>query len=376
MSSDVVERQPERIRLWSDVALALLLAVVVTTITALAIDHWSADDRAIDLGALSLVAGSFVALALRRVRPILTLSVVTLLTTTYLLFSYPYGPVFLAFFIAVYTIASVVPVVQASIAVGIATLTMLTHIFVHPDALGGWLGLVPGAAWAVVPFSIGVSVRSIRQTQTSAREEALRRQLYDERMRVAQEVHDVVGHGLAAIQLQADVALHVDETQPPRTRKALESISRASKAAFEELATTLDGIQQPTRASSSPGIDDIERLCDRMRTGGIDIHLEVERASRERDEPAELTAYRVVQEALTNVARHGPIPSADVSVAVDSERISVRVDNPGHITTPVTEGRGLAGMRRRVNAAGGHFKAGPVADGFTVEAVIPHREEP
>ena len=367
----MAEQQLESNRRWFDVALAILLAIAVTAITGLALDRWSPDDTIIDIRALLLVAGSFLVLAFRRMRPMLTLAVVTLLTTTYLLLSYPYGPIFVSFFIAVYTVATLVPVSTAAISVAVAMVAMLPHVFIHPDALGGLLGLIPGAAWAVVPFSIGVSVRSARHTRVAAQEEALRKQLYDERMRVAQEVHDVVGHGLAAIQLQADVALHVDETQPPRTREALESISRASKAAFEELAMTLEGIQQPRQTSSPPGIDDIVELCDRMKKGGVDIDLKIERKDGGRHEQAELTAYRVVQEALTNVARHGRTLKAEVSVTADNSKITIRVTNPGHVSTPVPEGRGLIGMERRVMAVGGLFKAGPVAHGFAVEAAIP-----
>lgn len=371
--SDVVDQRLTRNRNWFDAGVAVVLTAGFVAVTGLFADHWSRTDRPVDLGALTLVGASFLVLALRRNRPLLTLGAVTVFTTAYLLASYPYGPIFGAFFIAVYTTATELPFRTAAMATAAAMVTMLTHVFVHPDALGGWRGFIPGTAWAVVPFAIGVSVRTARQTRKSAQEDALRRQLYDERMRVAQEVHDVVGHGLAAIQLQADIALHVDEQQAPRTRNALEAISRASKAAFDELASTLDGIQHPTRDAGSPGIDDIEELCERMEAAGIDIDLTVERNGQSHDEQAELAAYRVVQEALTNVIRHGTIPRAFTSVHVDDETITIRVSNPGPTTSPYVGGRGLTGMRRRVVSLGGSLTAGPTDDGFEVKATIPHQ---
>jgi signal transduction histidine kinase len=251
---------------------------------------------------------------------------------------------------------------------------MLTHVFLHPNALGGWLGLIPGAAWAVVPFAIGVSVRSARGTRAAERDEALRQHLYDQRLQLAQEVHDVVGHGLAAIQLQADIALHVDEEQPPRTRRALEAISRASKAAFDELAITLDAIH-PQRSASVSGIDDVSELTARVREAGVAVELVIDRQTTRREEQAELAAYRVVQEALTNVIRHGEAKEAAVTLVVNDNGIDVRVTNPGRFTPPPGTGRGLAGMRRRIEALGGRFDAGPDDRGFVIEGHIPHSDD-
>jgi signal transduction histidine kinase len=367
----ILDEQVQRRSARFDAILAVGLAAVFVPITVIFADGWAGGDRAIDVLASVLVAAAFLVLAFRRTRPVLTLAVVTGCVTWYLWAAYPYGPILGAFFIAVYTNAATLPFRRALIVTVPATALMLSHVFVHPSALGGWLGLIPGAAWAVVPFAIGVSVRAARQSRTAERDEALRQHLYDQRLELAQEVHDVVGHGLAAIQLQADIALHVDEVQPPRTRQALEAISRASKAAFDELASTLDAIH-PQRRPSSPGIDDVAELCGRLREAGVDVEVTVDRRSTQRDEQVELAAYRVVQEALTNVIRHGDAKAAVVTIEENENGVHVVVTNPGSFPPPTGTGTGIEGMRRRVGGLGGQLDAGPGSSGFTVEAHIPH----
>jgi signal transduction histidine kinase len=371
MSRAILDEQVQRRSARFDAIVAVGLAAVFVPITVIFADGWAGGDRAVEPLASILVAAAFLALALRRIRPILTLSVVTGCVTLYLWAAYPYGPILGAFFIAVYTTAVTLPFRRAAIATGLAMTLMLTHVFLHPNALGGWLGLIPGAAWAVVPFAIGVSVRSARQSRAAERDDALRQHLYDQRLELAQEVHDVVGHGLAAIQLQADIALHVDEAQPPRTRQALEAISRASKAAFDELASTLDAIH-PQRTPSTPGIDEVAELCHRVGEAGVDVEVAVERRTTRRDEPVELAAYRVVQEALTNVIRHGDVKAAVVTIEVDDNGVHVVVTNPGTFSQPTGTGRGIEGMRRRVESLAGRLDAGPGSAGFMVEANIPY----
>lgn len=359
-----------------DLAFATALGTGALLITAHFGEDWSPDDRAVDVYALTLVAVAFAALIFRRRWPIATLSVTSAATSAYLLGSFPYGPILVAFFIAIYTVASQLPLRTAAIAASVALLVVIAHVFVHPSAFGGLLGLIPGSAWAVVPFAIGTTVRVSREAAEAARAEAFRHQLYEERLRIAQEVHDIVGHGLAAIQMQADVALHVDEQQPRRTRAALESISRASSEAFEELRGALDmvrGHDPSAWGAVSPGVDDIEDLCDRMRRAGLDVELTLDGAFGPLRSEVALAVYRVVQEALTNVVRHGPLPSAAVHLTASEGSISIRVTNPGPAQT-VEEGSGVRGMRRRVEALGGEISVGPSSDGFRVLATLPTGE--
>jgi signal transduction histidine kinase len=367
--------QPTRRELLIDGAIAVILGAAAILITWIG-DDWSPDDRPIDAYALILVGIAFGALAVRRRWPIPTLAVSTAATAAYLFVTYPYGPILVAFFVAVYTVANRLPLRISGIAVAIALLIMLTHVFVHPSALGGLRGLIPGSAWAVVPFAIGATVRFSREAADASRAEAMRQQFYEERIRLAQEVHDIVGHGLAAIQMQADVALHVDEQQAPRTKAALESISHASAEAFEELRTTLDLVSAAAGTKREPvthGLGDIHELCKRMRRAGLAIDLAMNREAVNIPPPVDLAAYRVVQESLTNVVRHGAEPSAHIAVTVEGDAVKIRVTNSGRYTNLPAEGRGIRGMRRRVEALGGTLSAGPTVDGFEIAARLPMR---
>ena len=366
-----------RHRFLPDFAIAVALGTVALLITAAFGDAWALDDESIDAWALTLVAFAYLPLAVRRRQPLLTLAVTTLATSIYLIESYPYGPILAAFFIAVYTVASRLPLAKSATAVAVALAVLLTHVFIHPSALGGWIGVIPGSAWAIVPFAIGTTVRGTRESREAARVESVRHQVYEERMRLAQEVHDIVGHGLAAIQMQADVALHVDEQQSPRTRAALESISRASSEAFEELRNTLDvirGSREAPRAPIAPGLDDIEALCDRIRSTGVHIDLNIAEVRPEVPPTVGTAAYRVVQESLTNVIRHGAVPFATVDIDFSDGIVELNIVNPGLVSGVSPGGHGIEGMRRRVAAAGGTLHAGASTNGFEVAASIPTGE--
>ena len=366
--------QPTRREMLIDGAIAATLGLVAILITWGPTDAWSTADRSVDEVALILVGIAFAALLVRRRWPLLTLAISTAATATYLMMSYPYGLILVTFFVAVYTVSSRLPLRTSSLSVAIALAVLLGHVFVHPSALGGLLGLIPGSAWAVVPYAIGVTVRLSREATAASRAEAMRQQLYEERIRLSQEVHDIVGHGLAAIQMQADVALHVDEQQAPRTRAALESISQASAEAFEELRITLDmvsDVRGTRREPASPGLGDIDELCDRMRGAGMAIDLEVTGDTRGIPPALDLTAYRVIQESLTNVIRHGAEPSASIAVKVDTGAVDIRVANPGPTGGVAPEGRGIRGMRSRVEALGGNLSAGATRGAFEVAAHLP-----
>jgi len=355
-----------------DLLLVAFLGSPALLITARFGDTWFLDDRQIGAYGLTLMVVAFASLTVRRLWPIATLAIATAATTAYLLEGFPYGPILATFFIAVYTVAARLPFRRGVVSVLVALAVLLTHVFVHPSALGGLLGIIPASAWAAVPFAIGTTVRFSRGAVEADRAEAMRRQLYEERIRVAQEVHDIVGHGLAAIQMQADVALHVEGEQTPQTRKALESISRASSEAFEELRSALDVVSpnRPGRGPVSPGLADLEGLCGRMRGAGLSIDLTLTGDPRRIPPAVELATYRIAQESLTNVIRHGAVAAATLRVNVLEDAISIKVTNPGPAGGG-TEGRGLSGMRRRIEALHGTLAAGPSPEGFTVEARLP-----
>jgi signal transduction histidine kinase len=372
MNGPIVSGQLRRHQRRIDLILAVALGAAGILLTAPFADQWAADDRTVDAWALALVGVAFGALAFRRRWPLVTLGVTTASVSAYLIATYPYGPILIAFFIAVYTVAALLPLRIAALSVALALPVLLIHVFVHPSSLGGLLGLIPGSAWAVVPFAIGTTVRTSRQAKEAARAEAIRDQLYEERIRLAQEVHDIVGHGLAAIQMQADVALHVEEQQPPKTKSALESISRASSEAFEELRSTLDLISESPAATLAPAasLENIEELCHRIGRTGVTVDFDLVGDTESVPSTVGVAVYRIVQEALTNVMRHGAVPAARARVVIGDGEVDIQVSNPGPAEV-TSSGHGIAGMERRVAALGGTFDTRATADGFVVEASIP-----
>lgn len=320
----------------------------------------------------ALVVFAASALTLRRLRPLATLGVVAVTASTYLVAGGPWGPILISFLIAVYTVARHLPIRPAAIWTAAALLVLMAHIVVD-----GEVGdVVPASAWAVVPFAVGVTVRLNREAAARTQAELARQYADEERLRVAQEVHDVVGHGLSAINMQAEIALHLLPKRPEQAEAALNAISRTSREALDELRVTLALVRRPredeTRAATA-GLARLDALVARMSETGVPVTVEV--TGERRDLPAviDLAAYRVVQESLTNVLRHAGAATATVRLEYKTEEVTVEVTDTGRAAAaPSGGGHGLAGMRERVDALGGEFSAGPMADGgFRVYARLP-----
>ncbi|WP_437041719.1 sensor histidine kinase [Streptomyces sp. enrichment culture] len=335
--------------------------------------------RPADAVALGLVALAALVLAVRRLRPLFVLAVTAASTSAYLLLGYTYGPILACFFVAVYTVARHLPPRTAGRAAALVFAVLLAHVFREssPDRL--WLGVVPAAAWVAVPYAVGTAVRLARQSRAQARAEVLREQVHDERMRVAQEVHDVVGHGLAAIKMQADVALHVLSKRPEQAETALRTISTTSAAALEELRATLYSVRhrQESRTATS-GLDRLPGLVERMAHAGLQVKVVTDGEPRTLPAAVDLAAYRIVQESVTNVLRHAGTSTATVRVDYGADVVTVQVTNPGErVRVHPGEGTGIAGMRERVAALGGTFTAQPDPDGgYRVRATIPTGSRP
>ncbi|WP_249998146.1 sensor histidine kinase [Actinoplanes sp. M2I2] len=319
-----------------------------------------ATDRPVDAVAVVLVAATAAVTLLRHRWPGAALLTAAATTSAYLIIGFPYGPILLAFAVCVYAVARARPLRQAAAWAVPALVVLLLHLFQDPLS-----GLAPGAAWVVVPFTIGAARRQVADARARERAESERRAADAERLRVAHEVHDVVGHGLAAIQMQADIALHLRDTRPEMAHEALAAISSASAEALAELRATLAGL------SPEPGPAQIDDLVTRVRAAGVDVDLVVAGT------PAVLppAAYRVLQEALTNVVKHGSARRARVAIDHRTECVDLSVSNPapgrGH-----DDGFGITGMRRRVERAGGTLSAGAADGVFTVHALVPRELRP
>jgi signal transduction histidine kinase len=327
--------------------------------------------------AYALVVTAAVVIAARRLLPATVLAVTTVAVSLYLLGGYPFGPILLSLAVAVYTVAAHRPLGQAAIAAACALGLLITAGLIG-DGLG-MEAVAPQVAWVAGPLAIGVTVRVGREQVLQNRRDEARRQADAERLRVAQEVHDVVGHGLAAIMMQADIALHVLPKQPKQAEAALTAISRTSRESLDELRATLGAVRRgddPDDRSPAPGLARLDELVDRTRAVGVPVAVDVAGPLTSLPAAVDLAAYRIVQESLTNVLRHAGTATASVRLALTDDDLTVSISDTGRggPPRPARDGHGLAGMKERVSALGGSLTAGPRPEGgFAVTATLPVR---
>ncbi|MFG2050548.1 sensor histidine kinase [Micromonospora sp. NPDC048935] len=216
-----------------------------------------------------------------------------------------------------------------------------------------------------------VEQRAIEAERT--REEMALRRAGEERLRIARDLHDSLTHSISVIKVQAGIAVHLARKHGEQPSATLLAIHEASSAAMRELRTTLDVLRSPAD-EDHVGLARVDELAARTRTAGVPVHVTVSGPAR--DLPAEIdqAGYRVVQEALTNVARHAGPATAHVHVEYAPAQLTVSVTDDGHASPahPVTPGVGLRGMRERVTGLGGTLRAAANDDhGFTVRATFP-----
>jgi signal transduction histidine kinase len=211
------------------------------------------------------------------------------------------------------------------------------------------------------------------------REEKARRAVAEERTRIARELHDVVAHQMTVMTLQAEGARRIADGSDPRVVDALETISDAGHRALAEMRKTVGLLRVPEDESETkplPRLSDVEQLVETVRAAGLPVDLEIEGEVRQLAEGTELSAYRIVQESLTNSIRHGgPEVSAKVTIEYAEDHLDVLVldDGRGASADPGDGvGHGIIGMRERIAVLGGDFDAGPHAGGgYEVRASIP-----
>ena len=246
--------------------------------------------------------------------------------------------------------------------------------------------------WLIVVLAVAELIRSRRDTfreRARAEEEERQRVAGEQRLELAQELHDVLAHHISLINVQAGVALHLIDDEPERARPALTEIKAASREALRELRGALDILRRGVEAPRAPAprLTELDQLVATVAASGLAVTLDVSRASpraserggsvgeRVDDLPAavELAAYRIVQEALTNVSRHAAADSATVTVRYGDE-LTIEVVDDGVGGVP-SAGNGITGMRERARALGGDVEAGPApGGGFRVRARLPVTE--
>lgn len=186
-------------------------------------------------------------------------------------------------------------------------------------------------------------------------------------------MHDSLTHQISVIKVQAEVAVHVARKRGEEVPEALLAIQEAGREASRELRVTLEALRDDD-ASPPRGLDHVAELVERARTFGLNTTLTIGGQRHTVPAAVDRTVYRIVQESLTNIARHGNATSASVRIDYRSAALAIRIDDDGKATqdTAPTPGVGLLGMRERVTALGGRLRAEPRGEGgFTVQAELP-----
>ena len=332
--------------------------------------------KAIDALALLLVLAGPAALAFRDRWPLAAAAVAVGAADVYVASGYPYGPIFVSVVVGLFT------AVQAGRRRAAWTLAtagyagfVVAHLVDPRAGSSGLLHLALVAGWLVVVLAVSEVVRT-RRDQAAQREQAERderqRRVDEQRLRLAQDLHDVLAHNISLINVQASVALHLLDDDPEQARPALASIKEVSKDALHELRSALDLLRQGDEAprSPTPRLADLDALIAGVRAGGLDVRLEQPGTPPPLPASVESAAYRIVQEALTNVTRHAHARTASVRLGYDDGvTIEVTDDGRGGSAEP---GNGIRGMKERAVALGGTVVAGPSpTGGFRVTAHLP-----
>jgi signal transduction histidine kinase len=295
----------------------------------------------------------------------------------------------LAILVAVYSVAAygdrwVSLAGLAAAELGSAAVQLTPGRFQTPTVVSN--ALVIGAAWLLGHF-VGVRRAYTARLERTAelertRAEQARRAVAEERLRLARELHDVVAHSISVIAVQSGVGAHVAQTQPEEAAKALAAIEATSRAALIELRRLLGVLRQEGEPQGdlapAPGLADLDGLLAEMAKAGLGVRLRVEGTPSPLPAGVDLSAYRIVQEALTNVVKHAGPARAQVTIGYRHQEVRVEVSDDGRgVTAPTGDGRarvghGLIGMRERVQVFGGDLEVGPgPVGGFRVAARLP-----
>ncbi|HTJ32136.1 MAG TPA: histidine kinase [Dactylosporangium sp.] len=414
-----------------DLTIALVVGVVVLVTT-----HGAPTAGPLEPAALSAVLVACAALLLRRRHPFAAFLASSIAAEVYLVLNHSStnGALILAApLITLYTVAESESRRRA-LTIGVLAVLAFAgfHMLVKPSS---WLGAenLALAALGALAVAAGDGARSRREylaevesrahrAEQDREAEALRR-VTEERLRIARDLHDAVGHQLALINVQAGVAAQLLESQPPRAREALSHVREAGRAALEELRDTIGLLRRPDEDPSPvdplPGLSGLPDLVESFRrssrpppssglslissrsdpSGSAERLVAVETVATDPEDSlavptaVDLTAYRVVQESLTNACKHAGSAPVHIRLRYTPDSLEVRIDNgPAPTSTPragptlsarpgpqpqPSFGHGLVGMRERVEALGGLLAAGPRPDGgFRVTAILPRSVTP
>ena len=236
--------------------------------------------------------------------------------------------------------------------------------------------VVGGIAWAIGRALAERGRRAESLEERAARlERAHAEAVAGERATIARELHDVIAHSVSVMTVQAAAARLLFDDDPPRARESLVAVEETGRQALGEMRRLLGilrGDDHETRLAPQPGIADLDALVEQVRAAGLPVDVLVEGEPKRLPPGVDLAAYRVVQEALTNVLKHAGAARAQVAIRYGATALELAVTNDGHVRRNGRGGHGLVGMRERVALYGGEFDAGPRREGgYAVRATLP-----
>lgn len=382
----------------ADLALVLVFGIFAWFGTVASVQEGTGNARrSLDWLAWVLLAAAAGSLAARRRWPAAVLLVTCAAIAVSVALGYPTGPIWATPLIALYSAAAtgrrrlalLAATALASVPVVWALLDAGTPGEVGASVLLVALALAMGEVTRSRRDYLAEAERRAAEAER-AREETARRHAGEERLRLARDLHDVTAHTIAVIAIQASVAneaLDRFEADPEAARQAVRAIRAASREAMAELKTTVAMLREGAAPRGPlPGLDQLDELVGMATNAGVQVALEVAGTARPLPPAVDLTAYRIVQESLTNVLRHARAASATVRVRYQPDAVEVQVDDDGRgngqpastsASGTSSPGHGLAVMTERAAAVGGRLEAGPgPTRGYRVHARLPLREAP
>jgi signal transduction histidine kinase len=352
-----------------------LLALVVAIVTVISVIVKDQQDHGVSLSKLGVVllAAQLVPLVWRRRAPVTVLLICFSAAAWYGYRSEPDSALMFGPLLATYTLAASRPR-RVSVPIMAMIVVVAAIVIAFGDA--------SDAADVAVGYFTGITAWVVGDTMRTQRERALwveagrrdeaRRAAMGERIAIARDLHDIVAHHVSVIAVQAEAAQEVLATRPDRAGQAMADVAETARTALVELRRLLGVLRSEREFAPQPGLEAIDELVETVRRAGIDVRLSRSGTARPVDAVAGLTAYRVVQEALTNVLKHAGPCATDVEVEVGEDALTVTVVDDGCGPGSMNGGHGLVGMRERVGVLGGTLDAGAgPRGGFSVRARLP-----
>jgi signal transduction histidine kinase len=351
-----------------DVALAVGIGVLQLFGTALAAQN-QPDARPIDALAVLLLGGGALTLIARRRYPVAVFASAFATTFTYELLDYPGGPIWGTLIVAFVTVQTTGHRLVGYVGIALG----YTSVWWVPGPTPSVGEALAFAAWMLVLVAATEAWR-IRLAYVAETEQARRS---EQRLEIARDLHDVLAHSISLINVQASSALHLLDAKPEQARPALEAIKRASGDALIEVRGVLETLRRPADGTATkapaPTLARVDDLAADAKAAGLDIETVVEGTPRPLPASVEIAAYRICQEAVTNVIRHAGPASAHLKLTYAADELIVEVADTGRGKSS-GDGNGLTGMRERASALGGSLRTGPrPGGGFHVEARLPAR---